>query len=246
MDRASASFSILIADDNEMNRWLLDEQLQLWSDDIALACDGVEAWSLLQVRDYDLAFIDVNMPVVDGLTLVKKIRRQLTRNPPLCVAVTAHAQTQQIQLLLSEGFDECLIKPIVLADLQRIVSQRIKPCLDGSPESYADVLLKKVEYNQELGRVLLNKLLEQAPDQLDLIDQAVLSSRFHDAWSVAHKLHGSLSFIDFADFRQLAMALEQSLSTDDADNAGRQIKVLREKFADLKAHRDVMLARLGR
>ena len=115
--------SILIADDNEMNRWLLAEQLSVWSNDVALACDGLEAWNLLQDRQYSMVFLDVNMPGLNGFELVKKARTESPNRLTPIIAVTAHVQTHQRYLLIEDGFNECLIKPIVLADLQHVISR---------------------------------------------------------------------------------------------------------------------------
>jgi CheY-like chemotaxis protein len=234
--------SILIADDNELNRWILAEQLQGLQANVSLTCDGAEAWNLLQAQTFDLAFFDVNMPVIGGRELVGQIRGHATLRSLYCVAITAHAQSGLRQLLLGEGFDDCLIKPILQADLHRIVSQRAQPADNINAETYAALLLDKVSDNRELAQLLLNKLFDQVPGQFERLQKHLLDSRFQDAWEVAHQLHGTFCFYGFEDFRALALVLEQSLmhATDGGD-AAAQLQLLQNEFAWLTAKQAALL-----
>ncbi len=240
----SSDLSILIVDDNEMNRWLLAEQLQFWSNDIVQAGNGGEAWALLQHNDYDLAFLDVNMPVMDGVELFKKVRQQLHRRA-IFIAVTAHAQQQQQRKLLDQGFDDCLIKPVVLADLQRIISQYRGATNKVDVDLYATTLLHKVGYNRQLGEVLLKKLFAETPEQFEEIEQALRQQQTRQAWEIAHKLHGGFCFYGFDDFRPLAERLEQSLLDSDLEDAQFHLLRLQEKFAQVMNSRVEVFARLA-
>lgn len=229
---ASNTLSILIADDNEMNRWLLDEQMRYWTDDVVLAKDGGEAWELLQKNAYSLVFVDVNMPVLNGYELVKKVRGGcINRSVPM-IAITAHVQSRFRHLLLADGFNDCLIKPIVLADLQRVISQWSAPAIDSN--YYVGALLQKVEDNRELGRLFLEKLFTEVPKQLASLEQVLQTQESHRAWEFAHKLHGTFCFYGFEDFRALAQELEQSLLDADMLKAKRLLRSIATKFSDLK------------
>lgn len=239
------ALSILIADDNEMNRWLLAEQMHYWSDDITLSCDGREAWELLQKNRYSLVFIDVNMPVMNGYELIKKFRAELPDHSMPMIAVTAHVQSQDRHLLIAEGFNDCLIKPIVLADLQRVVSQWSTPVIGENGDYYTDKLLEKVEHNRELGRVFLQKLFAETPSLLASLELALQNGQVQQAWELAHKLHGTFCFYGFADFRTLAKRLEQLLLEADIASATRQFKKLTAKFSDLQAMQTYLANRLA-
>lgn len=237
--------SILIADDNEMNRWLLAEQMRYWSDDITLACDGQEALELLRAHQYSIAFIDVNMPVMNGYELIKKARSELGDRFLPMIAVTAHVQTQDKHLLLAEGFNACLIKPIVLADLQRVMSQWCLLAANDHANYYADKLLEKVEHNRELGKVFLQKLLVEIPIQLAELKNALQNQQVHQALEIAHKMHGTFCFYGFADFKILAQRLEQLLLEADALNAAQQLNKLSDKFTELQGMQTSLLHRIA-
>lgn len=233
---ALTALSILIADDNEMNRWLLAEQMQYWSDDISLACDGQEAWDLLQKQRYSLVFIDVNMPVMNGCELIKKARADARNQAVPMIAITAHIQSQHRHLLIADGFNDCLIKPIVLADLQRVVSQwcTTEHAKSADVDYYADALLRKVEHNRELGYVFLQKLFAEVPNQILSLEQALQNQLCLQAWEIAHKLHGTFCFYGYEDFRVLAGSMEQYLVDADLDSAAQEFQQIRTKFSELQ------------
>lgn len=241
----STTLSILIADDNEMNRWLLAEQMQHWTDNISLASDGGEAWNLLQKNLYSLALIDVNMPVINGYELIKKTRAESVNQSTPMIAVTAHIQNQHRHLLIAEGFNDCLIKPIVLADLQRVVSEWCMPFAEKHADYYADVLLEKVEHNLKLGQIFLQKLFAETPPQLASLEQALHNHQSRQACEIAHKLHGTFCFYGFADFRSLANRLEQFLLEADIASAMQQFERLKSKFSELQAMQSSLANRLS-
>lgn len=239
------ALSILIADDNEMNRWLLAEQMQHWSNDISLACDGKEAWGLLQQRQYSLVFIDVNMPVMNGHDLIKKARADAANQAVPMIAITAHIQNCQRHLLIADGFNECLIKPIVLADLQRVVNQWCVSNNGKSGDYYADVILEKVQHNRELGRVFMQKLFAETPGQIASLEQTLQKQQCRQAWEIAHQLHGTFCFYGFEDFRTVARSLEQHLLEADIVKATQQFQQLAAKFTDLQNMKPCLADRLG-
>ncbi|MGY6277988.1 Hpt domain-containing response regulator [Methylomonas sp. MgM2] len=229
-----AALSILIVDDNEMNRWLLTEQIQYWTQDITLACDGGEAWELLQKNSYSLVFIDVNMPVMNGSELVKKARAGCINQSVPMIAITAHVQIQRRHLLIADGFNEVLIKPIVLADLQRVISQWCTSANGITSNYYTDTLLEKVEHNRELGRLFLQKLFQEVPGQLTGINRALQNDQNQQALEIAHKLHGTFCFYGFENFRELAGKIEQYLLDSDISNAKHQIRLIMARFSELQ------------
>lgn len=236
--------SILIADDNEMNRWLLAEQLGCWSDDITLAVDGRDAWGFLQQQQYALVFLDVNMPGLTGFELVKKVRAGSVNQASVVIAITAHVQSHQKHLLIDDGFNDCLIKPIVLADLQRIIAQWRAPAGDSDSHYYANSVLERVDSNRELGRQFLQKLFQELPLQMEALEQALHRRSAELALPIAHKLHGSFCFYGFADFRAIASRLEQSLIAGDIAEVWLHFQQLAAKCEALLDMRSELLTRM--
>ena len=240
----ASGWAILIADDNEMNRWILAEQLHHWSQDVVSVCDGLEAWEELQQRRFDIVFLDLSMPELDGLSLMKRLRATpLYANAPI-IAVTAHLLPDQRSGVMAQGFDEVLLKPITLADLERCIA-RAGGLYVGDVAVYADPLLEKVSFNRSLGEALLQQLLIDMPAQFANLDLALQVQDFEQAWVVAHKIHGGFCFYGFNDFKQLAQALEQALLDHDVEQIARYFEVLRHKFAGLMRERSAIFERIA-
>ena len=106
----NAKINVLIADDNEINLLLLTNLLDKQHCSIDSALNGKEALNLINRNHYHLAFIDLNMPIMNGIELVKKLRKK--HNPLKMIAISAYADRQMIEEALDAGFDNYLTKPI--------------------------------------------------------------------------------------------------------------------------------------
>lgn len=235
--------SILIADDNDINLWLLREQLEHWTMDIALAKDGRDAWQQLQLRRYSIIFLDVNMPHLSGFDVTHNLRNteNLNRETPT-IAVTAHAQNQQRERAIEAGFNECLVKPIRLQQLEQLLKrwQATHP----DPAYYAQQILHKAQHNKSLSHTLMTKLFAQLPSLMRDIEQALNSRQLNLAWDLNHKLHGTLCFYNFADCLAVVESLQNALAQADAVQAYCEFNALKIKLNWLLAHKDNVLERL--
>lgn len=116
---------LLIAEDNQTVREVIHRQL----DRLGVAADfvgnGIEALRALESGLYGILFTDLHMPDMDGYDLVHALRdreKADSTSPRLPVVVlTADVQMVQRQVYLAEGFDECLLKPVSLGQLRRLL-----------------------------------------------------------------------------------------------------------------------------
>ncbi len=118
-EHAQAKKRILIADDNEINRMLLANTLEMNGYTVDKAADGKEALQFLSDNIYRMAFIDINMPVLSGLELVGILRGQLNRCK--LTAISSFVGESQISNALTAGFDYCLAKPIDEDELMALI-----------------------------------------------------------------------------------------------------------------------------
>jgi PAS domain S-box-containing protein len=104
---------ILVAEDNPVNQKVALMVLQKMGYAADLAGNGVEAIEKLREHRYDVVLMDVQMPVMDGLTAVRKIRCEFPRDrQPQVIALTAHAMNDDIQRCREAGMDGYLSKPL--------------------------------------------------------------------------------------------------------------------------------------
>jgi two-component system cell cycle response regulator DivK len=104
--------TILIAEDNLVNRELLREMLEAKNYQVAEACDGKEALTKIDELKPDLVLLDLNMPILDGFAVIRLIRENpILRQVPV-LAVTAYAMKDDRERVLRAGFDSYIAKPI--------------------------------------------------------------------------------------------------------------------------------------
>jgi signal transduction histidine kinase/ActR/RegA family two-component response regulator len=109
-DKQNAPASVLIADDNEINLLLLANLLELENCTVDTAINGQQALQLISENRYQMAFIDLNMPVMTGVELAQTLREQ--KNPLKLIAISAYADEDKKKEAFASGFDFYLTKPI--------------------------------------------------------------------------------------------------------------------------------------
>lgn len=120
--------TVLIAEDNAVNRELLRELLELRGYRVLEACDGQEALHVIEQAQPELLLLDIGMPIMDGFAVIRRIRE----NPRLAglpvVAVTAYAMRGDREKILNSGFDGYLSKPVnarsLSEELNRLLDKR--------------------------------------------------------------------------------------------------------------------------
>jgi two-component system cell cycle response regulator DivK len=122
--------TILIAEDNDLNRELLRELLQAHGYDVREAVNGRQAIDLMRKSRPDVALLDLNMPVLDGFATLKQIRQDPSLFSLPVMAVTASAMRGDREKALEAGFDSYLSKPIdstiLYQELDRILNFTIE------------------------------------------------------------------------------------------------------------------------
>jgi PAS domain S-box-containing protein len=120
------SLHILVADDNEDNRMLFQSYIMKTPHQLDLAENGAVAVEKFQSDTYDLVFMDVQMPVMDGYRATAMIRqweREYHRIPVRIIVLTANAFTEDVQKSLAAGCDRHLTKPIKKATLLAAIEE---------------------------------------------------------------------------------------------------------------------------
>ncbi len=104
---------ILVVDDIYTNRYLLSELIQLTGNEVILAENGEEAIKILNSQEIHMVFMDIEMPVMNGVETTQYIRNELP--PPLnaipVIALTAHNPELFFDDYSDAGFDELVTKP---------------------------------------------------------------------------------------------------------------------------------------
>jgi CheY-like chemotaxis protein len=123
--RIKPVLQILVAEDNLVNQRLALRLLQKRGHHVVVVGNGLEALQALEKQNYDLVLMDVQMPIMDGMEAVRKIRgkEKLTGEHAPIVALTAHAMKGDQELCLTAGMDDYLTKPIRPLELDRLLAR---------------------------------------------------------------------------------------------------------------------------
>jgi two-component system, chemotaxis family, chemotaxis protein CheY len=113
---------ILIVEDSPAMRHLLNMALKRAAD-VAEAPDGLEALKLLAQQRYDLVFVDLNMPVLDGMKLIKRVREDPSLNDTRICVVTTESSKATEEQARALGADFFLRKPIHRRDVERVLAE---------------------------------------------------------------------------------------------------------------------------
>jgi signal transduction histidine kinase/DNA-binding response OmpR family regulator/HPt (histidine-containing phosphotransfer) domain-containing protein len=121
--KIEGSQKLLIAEDTEAVREILQKQLDKLGIAVDFAENGKIALDMLETGEYGILISDLHMPEIDGYGVIKTIREKEegsdTRFP--VIVLTADVQMAQRQTYMDLGFDECLLKPVSLAQIRRLM-----------------------------------------------------------------------------------------------------------------------------
>jgi signal transduction histidine kinase/CheY-like chemotaxis protein len=130
---APEPMQVLVVEDVELNQLLLRDSLSRRGHQVTVAGNGAEALQVLDARGFDIALVDIHMPVMDGEQFIRVLRQREggERHMP-AIALTANAMEVQQRGYISAGFDTCVTKPIdwsrLLREMHRLTgTSRITP-----------------------------------------------------------------------------------------------------------------------
>ncbi len=117
---------ILVAEDNDINQLVMLSMFERMGYDVEIVENGAEAVEALRQNLYDIVFMDLQMPVMDGIEATKQIRTEHGQVQPIIIAVTADAYTEDRIRCLQAGMNDYLAKPITTKALSAILERWIK------------------------------------------------------------------------------------------------------------------------
>ncbi len=106
------SAHLLLVEDNQINQIIAEELLKSVGYTLDIAQNGQEAIDMIEKNQYDLVLMDIQMPIMDGLTATKQIRKQERFASLPIIAMSAHAMTGDREISLAHGMNEHITKPI--------------------------------------------------------------------------------------------------------------------------------------
>jgi len=196
---------ILVVEDNPTNQLLMLRVLQKMGYVADTAGNGLEALAALKRQHYDVVFMDVEMPEMNGIETTKTIVSTWpAQERPFIVGTTAYALESDAQECLDAGMDAYLSKPIKLEELQRVLQERGKhgPVLTGEsvspgvaapiidPERVKELVRMDVGQKPDLLLKLIDLYLKEFPEHLQLMKELAGRGDLASLRKAAHRLKG--------------------------------------------------------
>ena len=125
-----AGYRILLVEDNETNLQVARELLEKVGLEVDTAADGSQAVAMVSQARFDGILMDLQMPVMDGLTATREIRRQFSSIDLPIMAMTANAMSSDREECIAAGMNDHITKPIKPEILYRTLVQRLRPDVD--------------------------------------------------------------------------------------------------------------------
>jgi two-component system sensor histidine kinase/response regulator len=232
--------SVLVVEDNAVNRLVACELLVEFGVTVRTAASGLEAVAALAEQSVDLVLMDIQMPGLDGVETTRRIRRLPGGRVPV-VALTAHAMLGDRDRFLGAGMDDYLAKPIEEIDLLRVLRRWLPPpeirsevvinpaveaVLSGPalhPESQTgstDVLdlataLRRVRGNRDLLARLLGDFAQRHRDDAEILGTLLDAGQMREASALLHGLKGAAATLALTPLAAEAAAVEEQLLRTD-------------------------------
>ncbi len=146
---------VLLADDDEFMRLLLEEVLRQTGHDPLVTTDGEEAWTAYERERPPMLVLDWQMPRLDGLALCRRIRAAERGDEPFIIVVTARDREEDLALVLDAGADDYMSKPVTpenLAARLRIAARRIAM---AEARRAAEAELRRARYLAGIGETVI-------------------------------------------------------------------------------------------
>ncbi len=243
---------ILLVEDNSINQKVAREMLRQLGYSADVAASGVEAIDAVRRKSYELVFMDVQMPEMDGLTATRLIRQLELPRRPRIVAMTAGAMEGDRERCLEAGMDGYISKPVRIEEIQRAVSEPgAAPSTPGAPvlevavaSPEAPVIdLKLFGALRKLGAAtggglvaeLVGTFLAQVPGRISALEADVASGSVSSLRLHAHTLKGSAGQLGAARLAQLCQELEAVADSGSLDGAMPLLGALGAEVAKVRA-----------
>jgi PAS domain S-box-containing protein len=232
--------SILVAEDSDINRKLAVSMLRKFGYSCEVAHDGAEAVEKVKAQRFDLVFMDLQMPVMDGLEATRQIVSTLApHRRPRIVAMTANALPADRQRCLDAGMDDYIAKPILPVSVQALI-ERWAPQRAGESAEMLEALidesiLRDISSLDEPGgpsilRNLIGDYLRDTPAVIGALKQSLAASDIEDIVRRSHKLAGTSASLGAGGVADVCYRLENHAKRGDATPLPALLEELEMRF----------------
>jgi len=236
---------ILVVDDNAINRKVVYQMLKKSGCEVALASSGEEAISVVQQQTFDIIYMDIQMPGMDGIEATRRIRSMSLPNIPPIVALTAYSLPGDKEKFMEAGMDDYLAKPIrkniitKTADLLGLGEEGgASVATEDEANSVSQQLinwdtLKMLEKygGKELVVESLQEFEMEAKELLADAADGIENRDYQQILSKLHTLKGNAGTLGLESIAHYAKLIESNIKENKHNNLHQDFKSLTREFA---------------
>ncbi len=259
-DNTSASLSgrILVAEDNVINQQVAVSMLTRLDMQVDCVANGRAVLEAIRKQHYDLVLMDVQMPVMDGLAATGEIRRLertaggTGKEPLKIVAMTANAMQGDRQKCLAAGMNDYISKPLNQHGLYAMLKKWVGAGRQAAsapdamtaavPSGAADRhgslpvwdqagVLRRLDDNQTVARVVTNLFIAHMPDQLTAMEVMVRTNRGPEVARQLHSIKGACANVGAEAMCGLVMLMETEAFSEEWTLVEDHMTALRAAFS---------------
>ncbi|MFA5479328.1 MAG: response regulator [Candidatus Muiribacteriota bacterium] len=209
----NTDIKILVVDDNIVNLEFFEIMLQNYGLKCESANSGFEALEKIEKNQYDIIFMDIQMPEMDGVETSKRIRQKDNGKNSKIVALTAYTLEEEVKKFFEAGMDEYISKPVTIDNVQNVlkkffavdtvISEEIISENESLNVKYDEILknfMKKSGFSVSDSERILKKGLKSLPIIVEEIEKAVDFNDIEKIHHLMHKLKGTLATLAIDDY----------------------------------------------
>ena len=236
-----SGIEVLVVDDNDINLKLAKILLQNNKASVTTALSGEQCIEQINDKRFDLIFMDLQMPGLDGYETTRHIRTMPNGTTPIIVALTANATTDNTARIEASGMNDHLVKPIAERMVNEIIMKWLKHGSSDNNKALSNETNTIIEPfskneakelaagNDQLANELTSMLIEELPLFRTQIETAMSTHNKTDLKQLIHKIHGSSRCCGTPALRKVANQLEYDIDNNVTEHFEPGVKqVIRE------------------
>ncbi|MEM9832545.1 MAG: PAS domain S-box protein [Bacteroidota bacterium] len=234
---------VLVVDDNAINRKVVSEMLKKSGCNVTLAGSGKEAIEIVQQKTFDVIYMDIQMPEMDGLETTRRIRAlNLPKVPPI-VALTAYSLPGDKEKFMKAGMDDYLAKPIrknIITKTAALLGIKSEGEAANEEESATTAVLELINWDtlktlEKYGgkELVVESLQEFEMEAKELLADASAGVEKRDYQQILSKLHtlkGNAGTLGLESIAYYAKLIESNLKEENRKNLHQDFKTLKKEF----------------
>ncbi len=232
-------FSVLVVDDNEINRNVAKGLLEKFNCNVSFATNGKMAIESVANENYDLVFMDCHMPILDGFAATQAIIQEQGEKRPVIIALSASTMQEDIKRCKDAGMDDFLSKPITLKSVFDVVSKYKEIHLNKTEEinqkkRFTNNLMELFDNDTHLLKDSIELLLRNYNQMLVNILMAIDEQNKSKLKLTAHTFKGAISNFHIHSAMKIAQQIEKDADNDNFKNARDHYTELVELSEEIK------------